>query len=325
MKKNKFTLLCLAAVLSSLVASGCSKRTGAAEKSVRIAIQPSAAFIPLYSVRYSGILEKELAPKKINVIWQDFESGPPMNESLAAELTDIGVIGDVPSVRALTNDKKMKIVGVPARGPNAYAVLAEKKDTSINCFADLKGKRVATVFGSTGHNFTKKLLEANGMTFADIDFLNITAVSAEEILLSDVADAVVIWEPNVTRLVDRGLAKIVAQGEQTDLRGTNAFIVREDYLEKNYDVISAILEAYDEAAVNLENLQPEIRGKIASVLKISEKQLMQIAKKYDFSCAVTKDDVKSLQNTVEFLVSIKNLDKSFDVESYVDRSCLKKE
>lgn len=310
-----FIIFCLL-----LSVSGCSKNQKVAERYVRIAIQPSAAFIPLYAVRYSGVLEKELASKKVQVIWQDFESGPPMNESLSADLSDIGVIGDVPTVLALSNSTRMKLVGVPARGPNAYAVLASKNNKLVNNFSDLKGKRVATTFGSTGHNFTKKLLGEEKLSFSDIEFLNINASSAENALSSGLADAVAIWEPNVTRMVDGGVAKIIAQGEATNLKGVNGFVVREEYLADNDDVIACILKNYDLAAKNIYSQSPQVISKIAQVLSLNETQVLNICKKYDYSCAITPEDIKALQDTVSFLVSINNLPREYRVEDLVDNS-----
>lgn len=294
-----------------------------AQRSVRIAIQPSAAFIPLYIARYTNAIENALKKMNVTLVWQDFESGPPMNESLSAEMTDIGVIGDVPTVLALAGTTKMKLVGIPARGPDAYAMIARADDSSFNSFEDMKGKKIATVFGSTGHNFIKKLLGKAGLSFEDIEFINISASEAEVALSEGFADAVIIWEPNITRIIDRGIAKIVAQGHETDLRGTNGFVVREDYLKENADIIKEILLQYERAAKSLSNLDTEILHKLSLALNVTEAQIKSIMKKYDYSVNVTKEDQKALQDTISFLVSINNLKYEYWVESYIEKDLLK--
>ena len=294
-----------------------------AQRSVRIAIQPSAAFIPLYIARYTNAIENALKKMNVTLVWQDFESGPPMNESLSAEMTDIGVIGDVPTVLALAGTTKMKLVGIPARGPDAYAMIARADDSSFNSFEDMKGKKIATVFGSTGHNFIEKLLGKAGLSFEDIEFINISASEAEVALSEGFADAVIIWEPNITRIIDRGIAKIVAQGHETDLRGTNGFVVREDYLKENADIIKEILLQYEEAAKSLSNLDTEILHKLSLALNVTEAQIKSIMKKYDYSVNVTKEDQKALQDTISFLVSINNLKYEYWVESYIEKDLLK--
>ena len=293
-------------------------------RTVRIAIQPSAAFIPLYIARFSNQIEDALASKNVTVVWQDFESGPPMNESLAADLTDIGVIGDVPTVRALAGATKMRLVGVPASGPNAYALLARADNSNFNSYKDLKGKKIATVFGSTGHNFVKKLLEKAGLSFDDIEFINIQASSAELILSSSTADAVAIWEPNITRLLDKGLAKIVAQGDETDLRGTNGFVVRDEYLADNGDIVSEILNQYALAVKKIPNLDQQMLSKLSKALSIKEELIVPISQKYDFSVSAGNEDIDALQDTISFLVSIQNLHSEYRIANFVDNSYFNK-
>lgn len=316
--KSHFFLLTLILTLI-LTFTACKP----AQRSVRIAIQPSAAFIPLYIARYTNAIENALKKMNVTLVWQDFESGPPMNESLSAEMTDIGVIGDVPTVLALAGTTKMKLVGIPARGPDAYAMIARADDSSFNSFEDMKGKKIATVFGSTGHNFIKKLLGKAGLSFEDIEFINISASEAEVALSEGFADAVIIWEPNITRIIDRGIAKIVAQGHETDLRGTNGFVVREDYLKENADIIKEILLQYERAAKSLSNLDTEILHKLSLALNVTETQIKSIMKKYDYSVNVTKEDQKALQDTISFLVSINNLKYEYWVESYIEKDLLK--
>ncbi len=309
-------------IFASVFSFSCKKKIP--PRTVNIAIQPSAAFIPLYIARYSNMIENALAPKNVTVVWQDFESGPPMNESLEADLTDIGVIGDVPTVRALSGGADVKLVGIPARGANAYALLASAKNSNFNSFKDMKGKKIATVFGSTGHNFVKKLLEKNGLSFEDIDFINIAASDAERVLKDKSADAVAIWEPNVTRLINKGVAKIVAQGDETDLCGTNGFVVRGKYLADNSDIIFEILNQYAEAAKQLQNLDDRMASKLSLSLNISADQIKSIAQKYDFNIEITDKDIDSLQDTISFLISINNLDNVYYVEKQIDKSYFQK-
>ena len=314
---RNFALLALIAILVCSSQS-CKQKAAAPAGTVNIAIQPSAAFIPLYIARYKGYIEDALKPANVNVAWQDFESGPPMTQSLSAELSDIGVLGDVPTVTALAAGNSMKAVGVPASGADAYAMLSRADDESFRSSADIKGKKIATVFGSTGHNFTKKLLAKNGLTFDDIEFISIDAGEAEETLATGLCDAIVIWEPNVTRLIDNGSAKIVALGSETDLRGTNAFVVRAAYLAERKDVIKTILEQYKKAVQDIPNLDEETLKRLSAALKITPEQTLKIAKKYDFSISIEESDIDSLQDTTRFLVEIGNLKSAFNVSSKVE-------
>lgn len=324
MEKSLKKFIFLVSILFVVFFAVSCKEKAQPVRTVRIAIQPSAAFIPLYIARYSHQIENALVSKNVTVEWQDFESGPPMNESLAADLTDIGVIGDVPTVRALAGATKMRLVGVPASGPNAYALLARADDSSFNSYKDLKGKKIATVFGSTGHSFITKLLKKANLSFEDIEFVNIQASNAEQILQNSIADAVAIWEPNITRFLDKGLAKIVAQGDETDLRGTNGFVVRDEFLADNGDIISEILNQYDIAVQKIPSLDSEMLGKLSVALGITGEQIKSISNKYNFSVKIMNEDIEALQDTISFLVSINNLQSEYRIANFVDGSYFKK-
>ncbi len=317
MKKGIIALLVSAAIIFGM--TGCEKKDSA-QKTVRIAIQPSAAFTPLYVAREKGWIEEALAKNQVTVVWNDFESGPPMNESLAAGKSDIGVIGDVPSVSSIAAGQKNEIVGVPANGPDAYAILVSAGNETITTVQDLKGKKVGTVIGSTGHNLIKKITEKNGYVLSDINLININAGDAAAVLSTNSVDAVVIWEPNVTRLVDSGVAKILAYGSETTLRGTNTFIARKDYTTANPEVISVILEQYARAVKELPNLDAETLNTVAEKLGLEGNQLKKVLTKYNFAVTVDEIDAAALQDTIEFLVSIGVLDKAYDVHAYVNNS-----
>ncbi|MCQ2592186.1 MAG: aliphatic sulfonate ABC transporter substrate-binding protein [Treponema sp.] len=320
MKKiTKVVVFALAAICAF---SGCSKKNGSAGKQrvVNIAIQPSAAFMPIYLCKEKGWIEEALAASQVQVKWNEFESGPPINESLAAGLSDIGTNGDVPTVSAIAAGQKVTIVGVPGNGPDAYAMLAKADNSAIKSPADLKGKKIATVIGSTGHNLTKKLMEKYGMTLDDIELVNISAGDVGIVLSTNQVDAAVIWEPNVTRLVDNGTAKIIAQGSDTNLRGTNTFLARNDYIKNNPDVISIILEQYSRAVKALPTIDKETLQKVADDLKLSQEQVLKLYNKYGFAIQCDEVDTAALQDTCHFLVSIGRLENEYQVKDYVDNS-----
>ncbi|MBR1697774.1 MAG: ABC transporter substrate-binding protein, partial [Anaerovibrio sp.] len=142
-KINKLVSVALVASMTvvSGILGGCGsdQGTGDKAKTVNIAIQPSAAFIPLFVAKEKGWIEEDLKAQGVTVKWNNFESGPPMNESLASGSSDLGVIGDVPIVSAIAAGQKNELVAITCEGPASYAVLAGKNNQLTNP-ADFKGK-----------------------------------------------------------------------------------------------------------------------------------------------------------------------------------------
>lgn len=314
---KKFLLVSL---LATVLLTSCTKKAAVKERTLNIGIQPSAVFIPLYVAREKGWIEEALAPSNVKVAYHDFESGPPMNEGLAAGILDIVSTGDVPTVSAIAAGQKVEVVGIPGNGPDAYAMLARADDTTINSGKDLKGKKVATVVGSTGHNLTKKILTKYGYTFDDIEFINIGAGEVGIVLSTGQVDAAVIWEPNVTRLVDNGTAKIIETGSGNNLLGSNTFLARSEYVKENPDVIQVVLEQYSRAVQALPTLDEETYQKVADDLKLTVDQVKRIIPKYNHVVEITDEDVACLQDTIQFLVSIDKLSEEYPLKDHANKT-----
>lgn len=292
---------------------------GYTAEEVHIAIQPSAAFIPLYIAREKGWIEEALAEYGVAVTWNDFESGPPMNESLASGDSDFGVIGDVPTVSAIAAGQQNEVVAIAAQAADSYAVLVAA-DSDIASAAELKGRRIATVVGSTGHNLTQKFLGTAGLSIDDIELINISAGDAATVLANHEVDAVAIWEPNVTRLVDNGVAKIIAEGTDVGLAGTNTIVARKAFAEANPKIVSVVLEQYARAAAAIDTLDEETWAKVAEDLSLDVEQVKSILPKYNFSVSIAQEDVDALNDTIAFLVGIDAISEAYDIGDYCNGS-----
>ena len=299
--------------------SGEATTEGISTDEVHIAIQPSAAFIPLYIAREKGWIEEALAEYGVTVTWNDFESGPPMNESLASGNSDFGVIGDVPTVSAIAAGQENEIVAIAAQAADSYAVLVAA-DSDIASAADLAGKKVATVVGSTGHNLTQKYLATAGLSIDDIELVNISAGDAATVLANHEVDAVAIWEPTVTRLVDNGTAKIIGEGSDSGLAGTNTIVARKAFTDENPLIVSIVLEQYARAAASIDELDDETWAAVAEDLSLEVDQVKSILPKYAFTVAIAQEDIDALNDTIALLVGIDAISEPYDIAEYANGS-----
>lgn len=321
--RKKVCVLGLAAMAGMAFISGCgnggvSSDVEAKEnETVNIAIQPSAAFIPLYYAKEAGWIEEALKEYDVEVVWNEFESGPPLNESLAAGESDIGVIGDVPTVSSIAAGQDNQIISLTCDAPLSYSLLVPA-DSEVQSVAELKGKKIATVVGSTGHNLVNKLLAAADLTMNDIELINISAGDCASVLSTGQVDAVAIWEPTITRLVDDGTAKIIASGDECGLLGVNSMVARKPYAEENQEIVQAVVDQYEKAIEALGNKDEDVWSKIAEEFMLEPDQLTRIIEKFDYKTEISQEDIASLNDTIEFLVSIDTLEESYDITPYVN-------
>lgn len=317
--KKRIIAFVMISVFALALLTGCGKSdTDKNEQSshmVCIALQPSAAFIPMMIARRTGDLEKALKKQGVRVVWYDFESGPPMNESIANGETDICLYGDVPTVSAIEAGCTREVVGISAQAADSYAMVVSN-NSPIKSAADLKGKKVATNLGSTGHNMVDKYLSTAGLTINDIELVSATPADMPYMVRNGIVDAISVWEPSITRLVDNGDCRILAQGSDCGLEGINTIVGRKEYCEANPEVVETILKEYKRAADNISDTSDETWEYVAKYLGLEVSQVKSMLPKYRFTVDITKKDIESLNDTINFLTRIGKLDKSYDISEY---------
>ena len=317
--KKRIIAFIMISVFALALLTGCGKSdTDKNEQSshmVCIALQPSAAFIPMMIARRTGDLEKALKKQGVRVVWYDFESGPPMNDSIANGETDICLYGDVPTVSAIEAGCTREVVGISAQAADSYAMVVSN-NSPIKSAADLKGKKVATNLGSTGHNMVDKYLSTAGLTINDIELVSATPADMSYMVRNGIVDAISVWEPSITRLVDNGDCRILAQGSDCGLEGINTIVGRKEYCEANPEVVETILKEYKKAADNINDTPDETWEYVAKYLGLDVSQVKSMLPKYRFTVDITKKDIESLNDTINFLTRIGKLDKSYDISEY---------
>lgn len=321
-------------MLVALAVAGCSSSTpskkdepaktgaNADKRVVRLAIQPSAAFVPLVIAREKGWIDESMKKMGVTVKWTDFESGPPMNESFAAGQQDIGVIGDVPSVAAIAAGQKNVFIAAADGGPS-YAMLVAD-DSGIKSVADLKGKKIGLTIGSTAQNLAGKLLAKAGLDIKkDVQVINISTGDAQTVLLNKNVDAVVIWEPNVSRLDATDKIHILTHGGDIGFPGVNVVFARQEFVKANPDIVKAYLKEYWRATKEYEKNPKEYAELLSKYFKLDPGLVAKAASKYAYVLKFDKAEVDGLQDTVSFLIQTGSIKKEIQVKDYVEDAIAK--
>ena len=327
MKGRRWTAGLLSAVLTLGLFTGCTgngrgDKVGTTPKDEHIvlnmAIQPSMAFLPLYEAKEQGWIEEALKSSgyDVEVNWTEFSSGPPMNEAFAAGQQDIGVCGDVPLCQAVAEGQDNRFIGVAAEGGPAYAILVPS-DSDIREAGDLKGKTIGVTLGSTAQYMISKYLSQNGMDVnTDVTLISIEGGDAQSFLAQGGADAVALWEPNVSRLEGTGEARIMESGDECGLLATNCLFARTQYVEDYPEIAQIVLAQYYRGARAYEKAKEKVALELADYFDLPPELVVNAADKYAYNVVWRNEDVEALQETADFLYEIGATDKKVDVSKY---------
>ena len=127
------------------------------------------------------------------------------------------------------------------------------KWTGINNISDLKGKVVATHFGTSGEAMLNVALDNNDMNINDVNLTNVNITNLADALIDKKVDAVSIWYPYTSKIIEnipndyKLITDITDYSNKISL--TSSFVSTSEYINNYPDIVKrfskAILKAMD--------------------------------------------------------------------------------
>lgn len=190
-RRTRLIVAPLFALALSLGFGPTATRAADAHRELRIGYQKIGALLIL---KERGSLEKRLAGENITVRWVQFQSGPPLIEALNAGAIDFGYTGDTPPIVAQASGVDfVYVASIPQ--PGASNAILVRNDANIHSLADLRGKKVALVKGSSAHNVLVQVLKKANVGWSDVTPVYLQPADAGAALRSGSVDAWSIWDP----------------------------------------------------------------------------------------------------------------------------------
>ena len=142
----------------------------------------------------AGVLKD--VPYKIE--WKEFPAAAPLLEALGAGAIETGLVGDAPFTFAAAANVPVKAIGAIRQSREGLAVLVPR-ESRIQSFEDLKGKKIATGRGSIGHQLILAALESRGWSPGDVQIVFLAPSDAKVAYTQGSVDAWSTWEPYVSQ------------------------------------------------------------------------------------------------------------------------------
>ncbi|MGC2774680.1 MAG: aliphatic sulfonate ABC transporter substrate-binding protein [Bradyrhizobium sp.] len=237
MKRRDFLKLSLGSAV--VVAWSAPLRAEDKPKEIRIGTQ-KGGFFPAVKARRT--IEDTFKPLGIDIVWIDFQFGPPLLEAINVGSVDFGYVGDAPPIFAQAASAKIRYAAAVKQNGSSQAIIVPK-DSPIKTLADLKGKRVAFGKGSSAHNLLVAALEKAGLSWSDITPAPLAPADATAAFVKGSVDAWSIWDPYLALAELKENARVVAWDK--DVHKPNSFyIVGSDFVEKYPAVVAKLNAAF---------------------------------------------------------------------------------
>ncbi len=245
-----------------LVLSGCSKGTEPAKTEsakpaaakqatkVSVGILKLTSSAPIFIAMEKGFFKEQ----GIEIEPQWFDAAHPIAVATASNKVQVGATGITASLfNMVAGGQNLSIVADKGREQKGYSSSAVVMRTDLweagaKKIEDLKGKRVGiTQTGSTFHYMLGRLLEAKGLKLTDVEIVPLGKLGAlMAALQGKQVDAVILNEPNITKMEKAGHGRVVVQVGDAIEYQTSAIFFSPDFV-KNQDAGVRFLAAYIKA------------------------------------------------------------------------------
>ena len=110
-------------------------------------------------------------------------------------MADLATNAETQALRISSRNPDLRIIMTVSEG--LYRIVG-RRSSGIATLADLRGKRIATIPGTSSGYFLHKMLKTVGLTLADVTVVPIMPLTGMPTALADgTVDAVAIWEPEM--------------------------------------------------------------------------------------------------------------------------------
>ncbi len=232
----------LAALLALALTTGSAL---AAEDTLNISYVKSPFNLQNIVMKRLGLLEKELEPLGVTVVWHEIDSGAQQAQAMAAGSLDVGGVMNTTSIQMARGEgNPIKIVAAVSRPTGVFAIVAAPN--GITDIKGLKGKIVVGPKGTVLHQMLVAALAKEGMSIDDVQFIQMDIPKAFAALESDRADAALLAASMVIKAQNSG-GRVIATAE--GLAVPKLAVAASEAFIKNYpDRLEALLRAHDKAA-----------------------------------------------------------------------------
>lgn len=278
-----------------------------------------------------GLAEKKFPDTKIN--WIKFDSGRDVNVAIAAGSIDFGLVGTPPGASGMAQGLPYQIYYIHDVIGESEALVV-KNNSGIHSLQDLKGKMIATTFGSTSHFSLLSALKQENIKATDVKIIDMQAPDLLAAWQRGDIDGGYTWQPVQSKLLAAG-GKIIINSKQVADKGalTGEFgIVHNDFISKYPEAVKSYISVLDEATRYYREHPKESSEALSKELGLSPEEslkamneiiVLDASQQTNAKYMGTKDQpgefAKLLKETADFLVEQKTIKAAPDVSEFQNK------
>jgi NitT/TauT family transport system substrate-binding protein len=281
-------------------------------KKVRYASVPSIVEAPAHVAYNNGFFTNEGLDLSLTV---NPDGKTSLNQLFEGEVDIISVMA-TPVVYSSFNRDDFYILAKVSTDFNIHRIVA-RKDSNINSAEDLIGKKVAVLFGTSGHFYMDSWLLYNGLFPSDLNIINMNGPDSVEALINGVIDAMFCWFPFPV-LAEKALGDNAMVFPPDDLIPNSwVIVVKKEYAHNNSEVIKMFLNGIIEGEKFIQNNPLEAIKAHSKISGVDEEILTPFFYNMGFNLLLDQKLILDMEDQVRWMKSYKYIESEI-VPNYLD-------
>lgn len=308
----------------TVVTVGCSKtenndkekveKTVSYPKEINVTYVKAPLNVPSILQKQDDLFGKEFRKENIKVNFHEITAGPDQTQALAAgEIDFLHALGGTSAIIAASNGVDLEIINTYSRSPKGFMIVTN--DDSIKSAKDLVGKKVAGPKGTILHQVLIAALNKDGKSIDDVEYLNMGIPEATAALSDDSVDVALVAGPAALKALNSG-SKMVTNGEGL-VDGVIVTAVSKTFADKYPEVVERFKNVEKETLDYMHKNNEEAIKKVSKEVGLTVEETKEMYSWYDFNIDITDKDIKSLEDTQDFLIRNKMQDKEIDIQKLI--------
>lgn len=298
-----------AALLGLLLVQGCEAPQPLEKVTFAEPSQPLVA--PVYVAEAKGYFRDE----GLDVTFQATTSGRDALRAVLDGKADVSIVAETPIMHAAIKGKPISVLAIISNSEENIKVLA-RRDKGIAQPADLRGKTIASSFGTNGEFYKHAFLRLNRIPLSAVTFVNLNPERMVSALQKGDIDASVTWEPHITRAERLMKNRLVSFSQPGLYTFTFDLVGLRSYVDAHPQAVRKLLRALIKAATFIHSHPEEAMAITAKRLGMDMDILQALWKKFNFN--ITLDDylLISMSNQAKWAVGVGYVSRDIPIPDF---------
>lgn len=313
--KNKIlitAILLVTAIIALLISckrDNKHQNSGSAQGTVRMASFFTAVdYAPYLIAKNKGWFDEALKDNNFKVEYSIFQSLAPINESFATGRIDIVFEAEPPAIIGESAGHKLDVRDISC---SLIQQILVPTNSAIKSVADLKGKKIAVLSGTSSHYGLLKLLKEAGVKPNEVEILDMAPPDAKVAFEANRIDAWAVWPPfdEQEELSGKGRA----------LSGGDAYIhsimaVREKFISEHPDIFKEIDEVFEKSKKWMEQNPEEAIAIVSKELNVPLEVVKKAWPRHNWKAVLDQAVIQDIQEKANFLKETGKIQNELDVK-----------